>query len=301
MTSDRTPEGRLSADSCSVGARARQDPLVGSAPPARGWLLFECPGPWPVKATRLFGDLGVEMDRRTLAAQVRPMLLRRPGRVEPGASRSWWFIDSVEQTSMRGEWSSAADVRAALDLVDVSRDAATAAMTDAEPMILVCAHAKHDVCCAVRGRPIAAELATRWPEWVWECSHLGGDRFAGNIAMLPDSVFYGGLDTHEAVSLVADHLAGELTLEHFRGTGRHTSATQAAIGELLRRSGSRRLADVTAARVHPAGDGVWEIELRGRGTLPAHTVLTVERRWRTPERLTCSGLQPKTAAEYVVR
>lgn len=301
MTSDRTPEGRLNADSCSVGARARQDPLVGSAPPARGWLLFECPGPWPVKATRLFGDLSDEMDRRTLAAEVRPMLVRRPGRTELGAPRSWWFVDSVEQTWVRGEWSTTEDVRAALDLVDVSRRAATAAMTPADPMILVCAHAKHDVCCAVRGRPIAAQLATRWPELVWECSHLGGDRFAGNIAMLPDSVFYGGLDTHDAEGLVADHLAGEVTLERLRGTGMHTSAAQAAVAELLRRSGSRRLGDVTVVSVHPAGAGVWEIGLRGRGTLPAHTVLTVERRWRTPERLTCSGLQPKTAAEYVVR
>lgn len=301
MRSDRRPEERLSVDSCSVSARARRDPLIGSAPPARGWLLFECPGPWPVKATRLFGDLGPEMDRRTLAAEVRPMLVRRPGRTGPDAPRSWWFIDSIERTSLRGEWTTNDDVRRALDLVDVARDDARSRMTPAEPMILVCAHAKHDVCCAVRGRPIAAELALRWPGSVWECSHLGGDRFAGNIAMLPDSVFYGGLDTTDAARLVVDHLAGEATLQHLRGAGTQTSAAQAAVAELLRREGSRRLLDVTVAGVHPIGDGVWEIGLRGRGGLPAQTVLTVERRWRTPARLTCSGLQPKTAAEYVVR
>ena len=49
------------------------------------------------------------------------------------------------------------------------------------------------------------------------------------------------------------------------------------------------------------GDGVWEVRLDGRGSLPAHTVLTVERHWREPERLTCSALRPTTAAEYVVR
>ena len=301
MSPDRTADQRLAADPCSVAARVRRDPLVGSAPPARGWLLFEVPGPWPVKATRLFGELGPELDRRTLAAQVRPMLVRRPGRSDRDAPRSWWFVDSLERTWLSGAWSTIADVRRILDVVDVAREDVAARMTPADPMVLVCTHAKHDVCCAVRGRPIAAELALRWPEEVWECSHLGGDRFAGNIAMLPDSVFYGGLDAGGAARLVADHLAGEATLEHLRGAGTHTSATQAAVSALLRRAGSRRLADLSVETVHRVGDAVWEIGLRGRGGLPPHTVLTVERRWREPAALTCIGLQPKTAAEYVVR
>lgn len=301
MTPERTAEERLGADTCSVQARGRRDPLVGSAPPARGWLLFECPGPWPVKATRLFGELGPEMDARTLAAGVRPMLVRRPGRADPSHARSWWFVDSTTRMSLRGQWSSTEDVRRALDVVDVARDAAVARMSPADPMVLVCAHAKHDVCCAVRGRPIAAELARRWPGLVWECSHLGGDRFAGNIVMLPDSVFYGGLDTGSAERLVADHLEGEVTVEHLRGVGTQTSAAQAAVAELLRREGSRRLVDLSVETVRALGPGRWEIGLAGRGSLPPHTLLTVERRWREPARLTCSGLQPKTAAEYVVR
>lgn len=229
------------------------------------------------------------------------MLVRRPGRSDPRAPRSWWFVDSIARTWVRGRWAGVEDVRAALDLVDVRRAEATSEMTAAEPMILVCAHAKHDVCCAVRGRPIAAELAKRWPQEVWECSHLGGDRFAGNIAMLPDSVFYGGLDTATAERVVEDHLAGRTTLEHLRGVGMHTSAAQAAVAELLRRRGSQRLEDVEVASVSPLSEGTWEIALVGSGDLPAETVLTVERHWRTPAQLTCSGLQPKTAAEYVVR
>jgi (2Fe-2S) ferredoxin len=265
-------------------------------------LLFECPGRWPVKATRIFGDdLGAEMDRRTLAVEVRPMLVRRPGRVAAGSPRSWWFVDSVHRTWVRGRWSSSDDVRTALDLIDIRRADADARMVPADPMALVCTHAKHDVCCAVRGRPIAAELARRWPDLVWECSHLGGDRFAGNVVMLPDSVFYGGLDADGAQRVVADHLAGEVDLEHFRGSGTQTSPAQAAMLALLRRHGARRLEDLTVVGVHPTGDGVWEVRVDGRGSLPAHTVLTVERHWREPERLTCNALRASTAAEYLVR
>ena len=84
------------------------------------------------------------------------MLVRRPGRSVPGAPLSWWFVDSVQRTWVRGRWATHEDVRAALDLVDIRRADADARMEPAEPMALVCTHANHDVCCAVRGRPIAA-------------------------------------------------------------------------------------------------------------------------------------------------
>lgn len=302
MTSTRTAAERLGPDTCSVAARRRVDPLVGSAPPAKGWLVFEHPGPWPTKASAVFGSLGPDLDARTLAQEVRPMLVRRPGREGVTATAwSWWFVDSESSTWTTGVWATVDDVAAALDLVDVRRDEVSARMRPADPMILVCTHAKHDVCCAVRGRPIAAELARQWPELVWECSHLGGDRFAGNVVMLPDSTFYGGLDGAGAARVVAEHLAGEVSLEHYRGSGMHTSATQAAVAELLRRYGSRRLADVRVTGVHTVAAGVWDVDLAGEGDLPPRTTLTVERHWRTPERLTCSGLQPTTAAEYAVR
>lgn len=301
MTSLRPADDRLGPDTCSVGARLRRDPLVGSAPPARGWLVFEHPGPWPTKASAVFSSLGPQLDARTLAQEVRPMLVRRPGRESPATAWSWWFVDSVTSTWTTGLWTAVDDVDRVLDLVDVRREEARERMTPADPMILVCTHAKHDVCCAVRGRPIAVDLARRWPELVWECSHLGGDRFAGNVAMLPDSTFYGGLEADQAEQVVADHLAGMVSLEYYRGSGKHTSAAQAAVAELLRRHGSRRLHDLEVVGVHAVGDGVWDIDIEGVGDLPPRTTLTVERHWRAPERLTCSGLEPKKAAEYAVR
>ena len=35
---------------------------------------------------------------------------------------------------------------------------------------------------------MAAVLAERWPDLVWECTHVGGDRFAANILVVPDGV-----------------------------------------------------------------------------------------------------------------
>ena len=50
---------------------------------------------------------------------------------------------------------------------------------------------------------VAARLATRYPEETWECSHLGGDRFAGTMVLLPHGVSYGWVDDGDAVT-VAD-------------------------------------------------------------------------------------------------
>ena len=70
---------------------------------------------------------------------------------------------------------------------------------DLGPILLVCTHGVHDTCCALRGRPVAAALAARWPGQVWECSHVGGDRFAPNVVVLPDGFYYGNLDPETAV------------------------------------------------------------------------------------------------------
>ena len=240
------------------------------------------------------------MRERTLAAGVRPMLVRRPGRSND-AARGWWFVDSLARTEVKGTWATAQDVERILDLVDRDRASAVEQATPAETMILVCTHSKHDVCCAVRGRPIAADLAARRPGIVWECSHLGGDRFAGNLAILPDSTFYGGLDAVDVERLVEDHLNGDLTLENYRGSGLHPAPAQAAVAELLRRAGSRRHGDVSVVGVQGVGTGLWEVVLAGRGELPAHTVFTVERHWRAPDKLTCLGAAPVRAAEFEVR
>jgi (2Fe-2S) ferredoxin len=95
-------------------------------------------------------------------------------------------------------------------------------------MILVCTHGVHDVCCALRGRPVAAALASRWPELVWECSHIGGDRFAPNLVILPDGFYYGNLDPENVVATVQGHLEGTVLPDRLRGMARFLPPVQAA-------------------------------------------------------------------------
>ena len=79
-------------------------------------------------------------------------------------------------------------------------------------VVLVCCHGKKDPCCAVEGRVVARVLDDAVPGAVWETTHLGGDRFAGNIALLPEGSMYGRLDGTSAPDVVIGHLDGEVDL-----------------------------------------------------------------------------------------
>src|SRR5699024_12470284 len=47
------------------------------------------------------------------------------------------------------------------------------------PVLLICTHAKRDACCAIKGRPLAAELVAQYHSgYVWESPHTKGTRIA---------------------------------------------------------------------------------------------------------------------------
>ena len=170
-----------------------------------------------------------------------------------------------------------------------------------EPLLLVCAHGRHDTCCAVRGRPVADRLAQRWPAGTWECSHVGGDRFAANLLVLPDGACYGNLDADTAVDVVTSHLQGRVDVDHLRGVSTQPPVAQAAIAAALRRFGPAAL--VTGGRERRRATRVG-----GRGGSSSPAPDPCRRGWRRPSlrtrtapaRLTCRAAGPTSAYRYEV-
>ena len=75
-------------------------------------------------------------------------------------------------------------------------DSTTGWEPDDDRYVLVCTNGRHDrVLRDVRPPDRPRRCATsQWADEVWECSHIGGDRFAGNVVLLPDSLYFGRLD-----------------------------------------------------------------------------------------------------------
>jgi hypothetical protein len=289
-----------SAFRCSDAARERADPLAGSAPPARRWLLLEHPGPWRIEA---IAGAGIDADvlsvlTRRAGSDTRILLVRRPGRIDRWAPRRW-ILAGLDSATATGPWRRDQDL---LNAADAMINTSAPAMGQPEPVILVCTHGVHDACCALRGRPVASALASRWPELVWECSHVGGDRFAPNVVMLPDGFYYGNLDPETALATVEVHLGGTVLTDHLRGMSRFLPPVQAAVIAAHQRFGPLSPSDVTVRASEHIGphhghgsETFVDLVIEPQQRMVKVHVLSLR---RADAQLTCRATRETPATEY---
>ena len=112
----------------------------------------------------------------------------------------------------------------------------------------MCTHGRRDVCCAERGRPLAQALAAAFPEPTWESSHVGGDRFAGNVVAFPHGLYLGRVRPDEAARVARAYADGRVPLEHLRGRSCYPMPVQAAELALRTQEGLDGLDDVVLER-----------------------------------------------------
>lgn len=211
---------------CSDRSRERQDPLAGTGSHGDRWLLIEISSAWGRNAfldPPFDRELGRALVKRIEAAGIRPLAIRRTGRRPLQTRWRWAYVDSrpgLEQV----RWGEVDDLN---ELLSVPLDG-SAGVASNQPIFCVCTHARHDQCCAVRGRHVVAELAARFPDETWECSHLGGDRFAGTMVLLPHGLYYGRVDDNDAVEIAEAYLDGRVVDRYLRGRSSLSHAVQAA-------------------------------------------------------------------------
>lgn len=288
---------------CSFAAEQRGDPLVGTAAPAVGFLLVEQPGPWGRHAlteSRLDPAVGRALSGRAVAAGLRVLLIRRPGR-PPAAGgrvrRRYAVVDARPRTEVTRWGRFDSDV----ELLEVPLDERAGAPSY-DPLYLVCTHGRHDTCCAMRGRTVAAAFARVRPTQTWECSHVGGDRFAANLVALPHGLYYGRVEPTDVGEVAAAYERGEVVPRLLRGRTRWLPAAQAAQQHAREVYGDLGVGAFEPAGTLPLGDGRWQVRLRHATHHAArYLVATVEATMR-PERgmLTCHARHPAHPPSFEV-
>lgn len=256
---------------CASLARAHAEPLAGTAPVAASWLVVEQPGPWGRDAlteSHLDADVARTLAARVEGLPVRVLLARHAGRHPDdhrGAARSVW----TACTTPGGSWLRHHCVEDPRALLDVDLDAlaagdpgaASGAVDVPEPVVFVCTNGRRDRCCALRGRDVASGLADRLgAERVWECSHLGGHRFAATALVLPSGVVHGRLDTEQALHVVAEAARGHLVPDGYRGRSTWERPAQVAEAAVRARTGLTGL-DAVAAGAPAPGEGGHVVEV----------------------------------------
>lgn len=225
------------------------------------------------------------------------LLVRRPGRVDARGEtgpRRWWAVDTVAGVQVVGSWRRPEDLTVAADALGTGLDNAE---EPAELVLLVCTHGTRDQCCAIDGRPMARNLAQVWEEATWECSHLGGHRFAPTFAVLPDGVVYGRVPSGQAVRVVRDHLGGRVHGDLVRGQSAHPAHVQAALAAAHRATGPAGIREVVAGRVTPRGQDRWEVVVSAPEGEVTYAVTATE---QPPMPLSCGLARPKSSTSYAV-
>ncbi|MEW2622281.1 sucrase ferredoxin [Streptomyces sp. NPDC048106] len=190
---------------CATVSRSLDEPVSATAATATTWLLLEQPGPWGAKAltsSHLDPAVGRALETAAEGTGVRVALIRRPGRhADPGTSELRQVY--AAHTAPGRTWLHAATTRDPRHLLGLDLPALGAGDHGSfgavlggrphtgDPLALVCTNGKRDRCCALLGRPLAAELAASGEGGIWEVTHLGGHRFAPTVLVLPYGYVYG--------------------------------------------------------------------------------------------------------------
>src|ERR671911_1932364 len=283
---------------CAPQSQARGEALVATASRVQRWLVVEQPGAWGADAlsqSRLDPDTAAALAADARIYGVRVLLAPRPGQRALRSRRTVFLAHSgVERRWIEQVNLDAADHKALLGL-----DLGSLAFPDppglgqpVEPapnsMHLVCTNGRHDPCCADLGRPVVRALTDADAPDVWECSHVGGDRFAANIVCLPEGIYYGRVDPDRAARLLADHRHRLIDLDCYRGRSCYGPLVQAAEAFGRAHLGERRIDGLSVLATGRRPDRTVAVRLQQRDGATLEVVVSRERS-EAPVPMTCRG------------
>jgi hypothetical protein len=289
---------------CSGESLARDEELFATASLVTSWILFEQQGAWGPDALI---ESGFPESARPLAEAagrlgVRTLLIRR----RTAENRLPVVFLASSGNGRRPPWMVSGSFTDSAELGDLDIEGlAEGRMPDfgqpvPGPVYLVCTHGRHDICCADKGRPLYRAMSELWPDRTWEVSHIGGDRFAGNVLVLPRGDYFGRLEPEDASNLVAEYEAGRLDLAHHRGRSIQPRLVQAAEAFLREARSLTRIDDLELIDYKRIDHDHAEVVFRDLDDA-AHKVRVAARSIHPRAYLTCRAEEPGQPTDYVLQ
>jgi hypothetical protein len=239
---------------------AGREPLGATASRVDAFVLLEYRGVWAreaVAGSGLTDDVKAHLQAQAAGLpNAKLLLVRRPERRDHDG-----YAVFVARPREGGGTLVAREVREYPELLDLDLTSSVGWDAVSHPFLLVCTHGKHDRCCARRGRPLYQALREQVdPDWLWQTSHVGGDRFAGNVVCPREGLYFGRVRPEDVFPVLDEYLAGRIHLARYRGRSLYTFPAQAA--EIaLRAAGHAGIEDVALAASARDGAG-WRIRFR---------------------------------------
>jgi hypothetical protein len=247
---------------CALLSRALDEPQAGTAPVAPRWACLEHRGAWPRDLADHPDPAVAAFAARVTASGWRLLLIRRPGRRPADDAARLYLVDTAPPRARTTLLTVAGPNELATVLLPGAGEPLPGAAVD-DPLLMVCTHGRRDRCCALDGRALAVAVAAAGEPDVWECSHLGGHRFAPTALVLPTGYLYGRLDLPTAVAALKAAGLGEVETALCRG--RSTWSPEGQVAELaVRAATGLRDADaltVVGGQVLARDGGSWTVDV----------------------------------------
>ena len=209
------------------------EPLPGTAKPGATYVIFEWPDPWP---RDVLGDaaLGEEITPRIAKHldeyDASLLLIRHPTREGRNIEDHHLYLVFADEGITE-----VLHVDGPEDILnlDLSGPGKNGGVRRERPLLLICTHAKRDVCCAVKGRPLVNALHERYPfgpgnDVVWEVSHIKGHRFAATMMLMPWAYSFGRMNVEATDAMLTAAKRGDYFVPGNRGRGTLTPVEQVA-------------------------------------------------------------------------
>jgi hypothetical protein len=255
---------------CALRSIDRGERIFATASQVRVWLLVEYSGLWThnlLDDSELPAEVKLGLSEALTAIPgSRLLFIKNDLRARAGLSSFLAITRETERALYRFELD---DYRELLEVnwpgLASSPPPDTLQRVD-DPLYLVCGDGKHDKCCAMFGLPVYRELVRQVGQTVWQSSHLGGDRFAGNVVWLPGGVYYGHVAAEDVQRIVEATARGNIYLERLRGRSCYGFDLQAAEYFARVASGRRELEAFRLANVErSAGTITVQFDEPGQG------------------------------------
>lgn len=220
--------------SCSHSSRQNNEHWLGTASPAQVWIALSHPKPWGATALAsiaigdqnrkhltslfsLYNDSRIQIITRTDSKDI---ILFFAVAFEHDQRLYRIPLESYDQI-VNLNWQ---DI--------IANKPEYQKYLSSVPIYLICTNDQHDPCCGERGQALFDQYVT--DEQVWQCSHLGGDRFAANMVSLPTGSYYRRVDATALNAIIAAEQKKQVQLDHFAGRSCYDRITQVALYYLLK-------------------------------------------------------------------
>jgi hypothetical protein len=169
-----------------------------------------------------------------------------------------------------------------------------------KPLFLVCTNGRRDLCCAKFGMPVFSEMSSKNESNVWQCTHVGGHRFAANVISFPHGIYYGRIGIDEGIRLMETVRKGEIFLERYRGRSAYPEIAQVGEYFLREATGLLKIDAYWLREVKQVDQSHWIVTFLTTNGESEHRLFLATLKPAVAVYKNCKDTQPSDVRQYVL-